>query len=153
MRKIGCVCGYLSDRDREIFNRVVHMATERCVPMRDVFEDVAKSPASRFWIEEDRALRLMEEKRRGKVLKRQCRREMLSEIEQRTKALLESDPNKSLPDAVTEVIHSPAPSFYVSKRSVRRAVEARKHGFVPLSIRKRAISPGMVEKEGKGVKE
>ena len=130
MRKIGSTCGFLEERDRELREKARRIAVERGVAICDVLEETAKSPASRFWIEEDRVIRLLQERRRGIVQKRKSRREMVEEIAKRTEALLRNNPDISLPDAVSEVIYSPAPSFYVSGRSVRRAFDSRKLRFI-----------------------
>lgn len=130
MRKIGAKCQLLEHRNRELGERAVRMAVERGVALNEVLEEAAASPASRFWVEEDRALRLVAEHRRGKVQKRKCRQEMTAELARRTEALLKSRPDMELPDAVAEAVHSPAPSFYVSGRSVKRALAARKRRYM-----------------------
>lgn len=134
MRKLGATCGFIAARNRELAEKARRMAVERGTTLKEVIDEAAESEASRFWIEEDRALRLVRELRNGlreRQPRRKSREAMISEIHRRAEAILRSDPTKNLPDAVYEVVNSPAPSYYVGARSVQRALSARKRGFVP----------------------
>lgn len=131
MKKIGSNCGFISHRNRELAEKARRLAVSRGVGEYDVAQEVAESEASKFWIDEDRAVRLVREHRRGIVQKRKPREAMAAEITRRTEAMLNQNPKLSLTDAVFEVVNSPAPSYYISERSVRRAIASRKRGFIP----------------------
>ncbi len=118
----------------------MRLAYERGVNVSEVVDEVAEGTSSRFWIEEDRALRLIRDRRRGHMPKRRTREQMLLEIERRTEAILRSDPSLNLPEAVYEAVNSPAPSYYIAGRSVKRAIQARMRGYVP-EYRRDAVSP------------
>lgn len=131
MKKIGATCNYICARNKELTDKARKMAVSRGVSLKEVIEEVAESESSRFWVDEDRALRLVQEHRRGIRQRRPERERMVGEISRRTEAMLTERPGLSLSEAVFRVVNSPAPSYYVGSRSVRRALAARKRGFVP----------------------
>lgn len=113
MKKIGANCGFIARRNRELADKARRMAVERGVALEYVVDEVAETEASRFWVDEDRAMRIVQEKRRGKLGKRGPRRDMAEEISRRTETMLRENPGMKLSEAVFEVVNSPAPSFYV----------------------------------------
>ncbi len=131
MRKIGSTCDYICARNRELTQKAMRLAVSRGVTLDKVADEVADSEASRFWVDEDRAIELYHEHRRGVRQRRPERERMAGEIRRRTEAYMSLNPEASLAQAVNNVIHSPAPSFYIRGRSVKRAVAARKRGYIP----------------------
>ena len=95
----------------------------------ELFETVATMPAPRFYMSEERALYLINEKRRQSAVWNRkmtpSRREMVNEIERRVEELQRSQPGLSLRDAVFEVVNSPAPAFYLTPNTIRTILYRR----------------------------
>ena len=123
MRKNGAVCDFTRERNEELKRAFRHCRrTGNYRTTDDIFGLMAAMPASRFYINEQRARNLIAEKwKKGswnpKTLKNKL--EMIKEIERRVVSLMAKDPSLCLDDAVVAVVYSPAPSFYMTKRSIR----------------------------------
>lgn len=85
----------------------------------DVVHRAVNSPTSRFWVSEDRAFSVISSMRRGESIDEMIvtKREMYSEIYARVSQLMDTTPDISLIDAVTKVVNSPAPQFYLTDGS------------------------------------
>lgn len=90
------------------------------IVMPDIFRRVANSPASRFWVSEERAAEVLALINAGRPPRRmrQNKREMFAEINRRVALLRRDDPALPLRDAVAAVIYQPAPRFYLTPRTV-----------------------------------
>lgn len=99
--------------------------------MPEIFELVAESPASRFWVSEERAAIVIAAMEAGKPLTRMRRnkREMFEEIFRRYLALRDLHPDKSLFELVSIVVHQPAPKFYLTPRTVGEFIYRIKNGW------------------------
>lgn len=123
MRKKGAVCDFIEERNEELkkaFRECRRSGEYKTTD--DIFALMAAMPASRFYINEQRAAQLIAAKwKKGgwnpKTMPKKL--EMIEEIERRVAALMTTDPELSLEDAVVTVVYSGAPSFYMTVRSIR----------------------------------
>lgn len=125
MKKQGSVCDYTAARNAELvknFNAAIRKA--EIVDLEKICAQVAASPASRFFISEERAYELIIARRRlgHWPISITMRIEMIEEIARRAENLLRSGKAPTLRDAVHEAVNSPAPKFYLTPRSCRTLV-------------------------------
>jgi len=99
--------------------------------MPEIFELVAKSPASRFWVSGERAAIVISAMAAGKPLTRMRsnKREMFEEIYRRFLIEREKDPKKSVYELVTKIVNQPAPKFYLTPRTVGEFIYRIKNGW------------------------
>lgn len=123
MKKKNCNCEFIAQRDenlkREFFKRLGTTQTGR---IREVFDQLAKAGAERFYISEERALLLVSNYRKNgcwPVGISANKLRMMEEIRRRTDALMQSDSRITLDRAVTEVVNGEAPSFYLTPKSIK----------------------------------
>ena len=97
----------------------------------DIFEQVALSPASRFWVSEDRAAAVISAMHSGKKLPAMLpnKREMFEEIYRRFLKERQLHPDKSLYWLVATVVNQPAPKFYFTPRTVGEIIYRIKNGW------------------------
>lgn len=118
---------YGADRDAELlrlFDRMM-AAAPAGETVTAIFERLAVQPASRFYVSELRAIRVISAMRRGNMSLEGVtgsRRRMYAEINRRVEALLRENPEMCLADAVVEVVNAPAPEFYMEPSSVKVTV-------------------------------
>ena len=122
MKKRNSFCDYIKSRNDSLYREFVGLLGSKGSSLQSVFEMLAQVPAPRFFISEDRAFNLI--KRffaTGKWPRTTLltRRAMLSEIATRVRVLQAFDSSLSLKDAVFRAVNSPAPSFYLTPRSIR----------------------------------
>lgn len=95
----------------------------------EVMRRVCANSFSRFWVSEDRAIRVIQKmiKSWGECpVKRGREREMYTEIYRRTIALLKEDPDQTVEDAVTRVVNAPSPKLYLCPRMVYQKINEAK---------------------------
>lgn len=111
------------------YRRIVQGA--RVVVRTDVIRAVAESPASRFWVSEERAAFVVKAMLAGRRLPRMrtTKREMFEEIFRRFLLLRERRPGASVGTLVAEVIQQPAPRFYLTPRTVGEFIHRIKKGW------------------------
>lgn len=107
------------------------LALARFIVMPEIFELVAESPASRFWVSEERAAIVIAAMEAGKPLTRMRRnkREMFEEIYRRYLIEREKNPKKSVYELVTRIVNQPAPKFYLTPRTVGEFIYRIKNGW------------------------
>ena len=111
---------YNEDRARDllkVFKREFEICD--CLGMMEVLKIVIDSPAERFWVSEERALRVVSSMYR-RPLPDKCnrlKREMFEEIKQRCEQLLDVHPDWPLSRRIYYVVGRPAPKFYLSLSS------------------------------------
>lgn len=107
------------------------LALARFIVMPEIFELVAESPASRFWVSEERAAIVIAAMEAGKPLTRMRRnkREMFEEIYRRYLIERKNNPRKSVYDLVTRIVNQPAPKFYLTPRTVGEFIYRIKNGW------------------------
>ena len=108
---------YRDERNRnllEVFNREFELCDGLTV--EEVVSIAVNQPARRFWVSEERALRVVSSMyhrqlpMKGHVLKR----EMFEEIKRRCERLLDEHPTWPLSRRVYYVVNREAPRFYIS---------------------------------------
>ncbi|MDE7160777.1 MAG: hypothetical protein K2O24_08060 [Muribaculaceae bacterium] len=117
---------YGAARDAELlrtFDRLMQEAPAG-KSVASLFERLVEQPASRFYVSELRAIRVITAMRRGSLRpgSSRSRGRMYAEVNRRVERLLAASPEMSLADAVVEVVNSPAPEFYMEPASARVTV-------------------------------
>lgn len=121
MKKSGAIIDYAHARNLDLLRAYrAALARARFIAMPDIFAAVAASPASRFYVSEERAAEVVALIAAGRPPRRMRpnKREMFSEIHRRVASLQSADHSLSLRDAVAKVIYQPAPKFYLTPRTV-----------------------------------
>ena len=95
------------------------LAEASIIVMPVIFELVAESPASRFWVSEERAA----------IVMRRNKREMFEEIYRRFIIMKQEFPDKSVYELVTNIVNQPAPKFYLTPRTVGEFIYRIKNGW------------------------
>ena len=116
-------CDYTQQRNRDLRNRFIEQLGKSGRTIKEVFATLTTAPAERFYISEERAYILVLEKRRkgdgwGEGML-PTRKRMIEEIDRRVRLLMEREPGMTFKDAIFEVVNSPAPCFYLTRRSIR----------------------------------
>ena len=111
---------YRDDRSRnllEVFNRLFSAIADARV--EDVLRLAVAHPARRFWVSEERALRVVHEMERTGVTPscNALKHEMYEEIYRRVCMVRDSHPHWTLARCVGYVVNQEAPSFYLSVSS------------------------------------
>ncbi len=108
---------YRDERNRnllEVFNREFELCDG--LNMADVVKIAVNQPASRFWVSEERALRVVSSMYH-RALPAKChalKREMYEEIKRRCERLSETHPDWPLSRRVYYVVNREAPRFYLT---------------------------------------
>ena len=107
------------------------LALARFIIMPEIFELVAESPASRFWVSEERATIVISAILAGKPLPRMRanKREMFEEIYRRFLMERKKFPGKSVYELVSTIVIQPAPKFYLTPRTVGELIYRIKNGW------------------------
>lgn len=122
MKKKNSHCDYIGMRDADLRSVFIERMGRKGLTLSRLFDEVACAPARRFYISEERAQRLLLEKRRtgrwphGMI---PLRRRMMNLIEERVNYLMALDPTLKLKDAVFDTVNSPAPSFFLTPLTIR----------------------------------
>ena len=115
MKYYESVLDFTEQRNKELMNAYrKHIIEANVVIIPEIFKRVANSPASRFWVSEERAAvviaAMMQEKKMPKM--RGNKKQMFDEIFARVCKLKQTYPRLSLHQLVAKVIYQPAPKFY-----------------------------------------
>lgn len=99
--------------------------------MPKIFEQVANSPCSRFWVSEERAAIVISTLLAAKVIPnmRKNKREMFDEIFRRFLIARGQYPEKSIYALAIMVVNQPAPKFYMTPRTVGELIYRIKNGW------------------------
>ena len=120
---------YRDDRSRnllEVFNRLFNSIPDARVD--NVLMLTVNSPSRRFWVSEERALRVVR-KMEHSLKPMPCntlKREMYDEICRRVRNLEDVHPGWSLERRVGYVVNHEAPKFYLSKSSAHAIIVEEK---------------------------
>lgn len=132
MKHFGSILEFTRERNRDLL-RVYHekLASATFIVMPVIFELVAQSPASRFWVSEERAAIVISAMEAGKPLlrMRDNKREMFEEIYRRYTVLREQYPEKSTNELAARIVNQPAPKFYLTARTVGEFIYRIKNGW------------------------
>ena len=122
MKKIGSVCDYINDRDKELYHRYREaLATAQTIKLDDILLSVIHSRTSRLWLSENRAAEIIKSFIRadGKFKPNPKRAEIYNEVWRRYRRLRSKRPNDAFSDIVFDVVNSPADSFYLTFGSAK----------------------------------
>mgnify|MGYP007086045031 CR=1 FL=1 len=132
MKHFGSIMDFTRQRNDDLMRAFrEQLALARFIVMPEIFELVAKSPASRFWVSGERAAIVISAMAAGKPLTRMRsnKREMFEEIYRRFLIEREKDPKKSVYELVTKIVNQPAPKFYLTPRTVGEFIYRIKNGW------------------------
>ncbi|MCF0202154.1 MAG: hypothetical protein HUK08_02200 [Bacteroidaceae bacterium] len=121
-RHIGSSNEFRQQHEREIVAayRTIFNRYGGDIPARTIYELVAKSPSSRFFISAKRAADIVQLMLAGRLasLPRSTNQRMYFEIYHRVKTLMREKPTLTVFQAVREVVCRPAPEMYKSPRQI-----------------------------------
>ncbi len=132
MKYYGSILDFTQERNQELM-RVYQEELSKAgyIVMPKIFEQVANSPCSRFWVSEERAAIVISTLLAGKVIPnmRKNKREMFDEIFRRFLIAREQYPEKSIYALAIMVVNQPAPKFYMTPRTVGELIYRIKNGW------------------------
>lgn len=132
MKYYGSILDFTKERNEDLMRAFrEQLAKARFVVMPNIFELVAGSAASRFWVSEERATIVISAMIAGKPLPRMRsnKREMFEEIYRRYLLAREKNPQKSVYELVSKIVNQPAPKFYLTPRTVGEFIYRIKNGW------------------------
>jgi len=88
------------------------------------YQQIVKTPASRFWVSEDRAAEVISKMLRGEDIGNMYKEKqrMYREILRRTEEKLATEGARPIYHVVFEVVNSPAPEFYMSPATANKII-------------------------------
>ena len=132
MKYYGSILDFTQERNQELM-RVYQEELSKAgyIIMPKIFEQVANSPCSRFWVSEERAAIVISTLLAGKVIPnmRKNKSEMFDEIFRRFLIAREQYPEKSIYALAIMVVNQPAPKFYMTPRTVGELIYRIKNGW------------------------
>lgn len=132
MKYYGSILDFTQERNQELM-RVYQDKLSKAgyIVMPEIFEQVANSSCSRFWVSEERAAIVISSLLAGKILPnmRKNKREMFDEIFRRFLIAREQYPEKSIYALAIMVVNQPAPKFYMTPRTVGELIYRIKNGW------------------------
>ena len=132
MKYFGSILDFTKQRNADLM-RVYRdrLAEASIIVMPVIFQLVADSPASRFWVSEERAAIVISAMAAGKPMPRMRsnKREMFEEIYRRYLIMRKDYPDKSVYELVTKIVNQPAPKFYLTPRTVGEFIYRIKNGW------------------------
>lgn len=132
MKYYGSILDFTQERNQELM-RVYQDKLSKAgyIVMPEIFEQVANSPCSRFWVSEERAAIVISSLLAGKILPnmRKNKREMFDEIFRRFLIAREQYPEKSIYALAIMVVNQPAPKFYMTPRTAGELIYRIKNGW------------------------
>lgn len=132
MKYFGSILDFTKERNADLMRVYrARLAEASIIVMPVIFELVAESPASRFWVSEERAAIVISAMAAGKPMPRMRsnKREMFTEIYRRYLLMREDYPDKSVYELVTKIVNQPAPKFYLTPRTVGEFIYRIKNGW------------------------
>lgn len=121
MKYLGSSAYFTRQRNADLM-RVFRqkLAEATVVRMPEIFRQVAESPASRFWVSEERAAIVIAAMEAGRAIPEMIpsKREMFREIYRRYRELRRTHPLMDIIELASIIVNQPAPSFYFTPRSV-----------------------------------
>ena len=132
MKYFGSILEFTRARNADLMRAYREtLAEASIIVMPVIFELVAESPASRFWVSEERAAIVISTMAAGKPMPRMRRnkREMFEEIYRRFIIMKQEFPDKSVYELVTNIVNQPAPKFYLTPRTVGDFIYRIKNGW------------------------
>lgn len=131
MKHFGSILEFTDRRNAELlaaWNKA--MIESRHISLPAIAWRIVNTPCSRFWVSEERAMVVCSALMRGeKPLERMrpTKREMFLEIYRRV--VVERGKGRTLAQAVSRVVNSPAPKFYMKPRCAIEIIYKIRNGF------------------------
>lgn len=140
MKYHGCILEFTDQRNKELMRAFSDaIAKRKFIDITEVSEEIVNMPCSRFWVSEERVMRVCNELLKGNPVldtMRPTKREMFQEIYNRVMALRPVYPDASLFELVIKVVNSPAPKFYMRPRCAMEIIYKFKKGFYEKQYRR-----------------
>ena len=132
MKYFGSILDFTRERNADLM-RVYRdrLAEASIIIMPVIFQLVADSPASRFWVSEERAAIVISAMAAEYPSSPQAttEQELFEEIYRRYLLMREDYPDKSVYELVTKIVNQPAPKFYLTPRTVGEFIYRIKNGW------------------------
>lgn len=118
MKKKGNTLEFAKERREELFAAILAEGTDG--KRFDLYQACGRAvarPASRFWVSEERAARVVTALAKGKPMSAKTelsKRRMYEEILRRVEAMRPGREDEPLVNLVREVVYTPAPEHYIS---------------------------------------
>lgn len=120
MKHKGACRDFNRQRDLDLLRAYRQAAAAASFIDRSIFKAVVALPSERFWVSEERAVRVVSAMLAGKPLHLSpCKQEMFGEIYRRALFFLRANPSLSLTDVISRVLSQRAPKFYLTPESAR----------------------------------
>ena len=123
MRKKNSLSEFAQERSELLLkNFRASLARQSQISMMKAFREAAEAPAPRFWVSEERTLRIIKKMLGGEdptMAMNLEKRKMYREIFSRVCEMMVEQPHATLGDIVFQVVNDEAPSFYISPNTVR----------------------------------
>lgn len=132
MKYFGSISTFTKQRNDDLMRAYREKLAEvRHISIHDIFRRVSETPSARFWVSEERAANVINTLYAGKPLPIMGRkkREMFQEIYRRFLILKNEFPKKSVYELVSRIVVQPAPSFYLTPRTVGVLIYRIKNGW------------------------
>lgn len=132
MKYFGSILEFTCERNKDLMRVYREKLSEASIiVMPVIFELVAQSPSSRFWVSEERAAIVISAMAAGRPMPRmrKNKREMFEEIFRRFVVMHEQQPDKSVYELVALIVNQPAPKFYLTARTVGEFIYRIKNGW------------------------
>lgn len=136
MKYFGSILEFTRQRNDDIMRAYRDcLQKAKFVVMPEIFAMVAESPASRFWVSEERAAivvsAMLEARGREKhyMPVNGVKREMFEEIFRRFLLERKSRPKASVLEIVSVIVNQPAPKFYLTPRTIGEYIYRIKNGW------------------------
>lgn len=132
MKYFGSILEFTRERNEDLMRVYREKLSEASIiVMPVIFELVAQSPSSRFWVSEERAAIVISAMAAGRPIPRmrKNKREMFEEIFRRFVVMHEQQPDKSVYELVALIVNQPAPKFYLTARTVGEFIYRIKNGW------------------------
>lgn len=118
MRSIGSKADYLDRRNKNLVKVYFYNLSGK-KNYWSVLRKTVNSPSERFWVSENRALKIIRKMMSGADISSmtKTKKEMFREIYRRVCLMTDKNPSMDLYDIVVSVINQPAPKFYITEKS------------------------------------
>lgn len=123
MKRKGSTSDFNAERDAEL--RSVFFSQKAYSTSDSVLKKTIQTPASRFWVDPDRArdvMSLIEKNPDCLAAMKPERRRMYTALYEKYNFYRRKNPDKSKIDCVSMAIYSGAPEFFIAPSTARRAI-------------------------------
>ena len=136
MKHFGSILEFTRQRNDDIMRAYYDcLKKAKFIVMPEIFAKVADSPATRFWVSEERAAivvsAMLEAQGREKnyMPVNGVKREMFEEIFRRYLNERKNYPEASVLEVVSVIVNQPAPKFYLTPRTIGEYIYRIKNGW------------------------